>query len=166
MDILKVEDASFQVNKTALSVNGYLSSSIWSFNFTEGEVWGWVIIPANLSRDDTFFDASKSDNITIEGELEKPLLGANRTVTSGSDPGRVYREWDKATGVYVHAIEHTSNYTVVTNAKATNMWASSTSQQNQPMPYPLVAATLILSAAAIIFVFKTKRHPKTPAELR
>jgi len=160
MDILDVDGASFQVNKTALSVNGILSSSVWSFNFAEGEVWGWVIIPANLNSGDTFFDASKSANITIEGEVEKTLLGASRIVTFGSDLGIVYREWDKATGVYVHAIEHTRNYTVVTNATATNMWASSSPQQNRPVPYTLYASVTILLAATIFFAFFKKVGPK------
>jgi hypothetical protein len=156
MDILEVNGTSFQVNKTALSVNGFISSSIWSFNFAEGEVWGWVIIPANLSSDDQFVDASRSTNITINGEVKKTLLGASRAVTFGSDPGRVYREWDKATGVYVYALECTSNYTVVTNATATNMWVSSTFQQNRPTPYILHAVVIILLATIISSIFYTK----------
>jgi len=159
MDIIEVNGASFQVNKTALSVNGLLSSSVWTFNLAEGEVWGWVIIPANLSSGDTFFDVSKSDNITIEGEVEKTLLGASRTVTFGNDPERVYREWDKATGVYVHAIEHTTDYTVVTNAEATNMWASSSPQQNQP--YMLYAGVTLLLIETLVLLFFTKRCSKT-----
>ena len=161
MEILEVDGPSFQVNKTALSVNGFLSSSVWSFNFVEGEVWGWVIIPANLSSGDTFFDASKSANITIEGEVEKTLLGASRTVTFGNDPGRVFREWDKATGVYVNAVEHTSNYTVVTNATATNMWASSSSQQNRQALYILFAVVIILLVATMFSVFFIKSRSKT-----
>lgn len=161
MDILEVNGASFQVNKTALSVNGFISSSVWSFNFAEGEVWGWVIIPANLSIGGTFFDASKSANITIEGEVERTLLGANRTVTFGNDPGRVYREWDKSTGVYVYAIEHTRDYTVVTKATATNMWVSSSSQQNRPAPYSVFAVVIILFAATMFLVFFLRSRSKT-----
>jgi hypothetical protein len=70
-EILEVDGAWFQANKTGLSVNGTLSSSIWNFNLAEGQVRGWVIIPANLSTGDTFFDAAKSLNITIEGEEQK-----------------------------------------------------------------------------------------------
>jgi len=157
MDILDVDGASFQVNKTALSVNGILSSSVWSFNFAEGEVWGWVIIPANLNSGDTFFDASKSANITIEGEVEKTLLGASRTITFGNDPEKVYREWDKATGVYVHTIEHTTDYTVVANAKATNMWTSSSPQQNETVPYMLIAGVTLLLAEPLVLLFFYKK---------
>jgi hypothetical protein len=161
MDILGIDGVSFQVNKTALSVNGGLSSSVWGFNFAEGEVWGWVIIPADLGGGDTFFDASKSANITIEGEVEKTLLGASRTVTFGRDPGRVYREWDKATGVYVYAIEHTANYTIVTNATATNMWVSSSAQQDRPVLYTLYAGVITILAATIFYIFFKKSRSKT-----
>jgi len=75
MDILEVDGAWFQVNKTALSVNGALSSSIWNFNLAEGQVQGWVIIPANLGTGDTFFDAAKSLYITIEGKSKKHCYG-------------------------------------------------------------------------------------------
>ena len=164
MDIIEVNGESFQVNKTALSVNGLLSSSVWTFNLAEGEVWGWVIIPANLSSGDTFFDVSKSDNITIEGEVEKTLLGASRTVTFGNDPERVYREWDKATGVYVHAIEHTTDYTVVTNAEATNMWASSSPQQNETVHYMLIAGVTLLLAEPLVLLFFYKKMLQNSAK--
>ena len=154
-EILEVDGAWFQVNKTALSVNGVLSSSLWSFDLAEGQVRGWVIIPANLSTGDTFFDAAKSLNITIEGEEQKTVLGANRTVTHASDPGKVYLEWDKATGVYVHSIAHTSNYTVIMTAFATNMWRPQTQGQSQTKSYVLFVATVVLALlilALVIFI--------------
>lgn len=160
VDILEVDGTSFLANKTALSVNGtLLSGSIWNFNFTEGQVQGWVIIPANLGTGYAFFDAAKSANITVEGEGQKALLGASRTVTHASIPGMVYKEWDKATGVYVHAIEYTTNYTVKTDAIATNMWSPQTLGQNQTASYPLVAATIVLAALVLslaVFVVRRK----------
>lgn len=150
-EILEVDGASFQVNKTALSVNGTFSSSIWNFDLTEGQVYGWVIIPANLSMGDKFFDASKSANITIEGEEQKTLLGASRTVTHASDPGKVYKEWDKTTGVYVYSIEKTQNFTVIFNAIVTNMWSPQPQEQNPTATYQLSAATIIL-AVLILFL--------------
>ena len=162
-DILEVDGASFQANKTALSVNGTLSSSIWNFSLAEGQVQGWVIIPANLSMGDAFFDAAKSANITIEGEGQKTVLGTSRTITHASNPGKVYKEWDKATGVYVHAIEHTTNYTVITNAIATNMWSPQTRVQNPTASYQLVAAAIILAVITILLfsVMFRKKSPET-----
>ena len=162
-ELLEVDGASFQVNKTSLSVNGTFSSSIWNFDLTEGEVYGWVIIPANLSTGDKFFDAAKSANITIEGEVQKTLLGANRTVTHASDLNKVYKEWDKNTGVYVYSIENTSDFTVIFNAIATNMW--SPQGQNSTVSHQLfveIIVIAILAITSIIFIAQKmlKNHLK------
>ena len=141
-----------------MSVNGTLSSSIWNFNLTEGQVQGWVIIPANLGTGDAFFDVAKSANITIEGEGQKTLLGASRTVTHASIPGMVYKEWDKASGVYVHAIEYTTNYTIITDAVATNMWSPQTLGLNQTAFYQLVAATIVLAVLLLFLVMFIARR--------
>jgi hypothetical protein len=163
-EILEVDGSFFQVNKTALSVNGVFSSSIWNFNLAEGQVYGWVIIPANLSTGDKFFDAAKLANITIEGEEQKTLLGASRTVTYASDPDKVYKEWDKTTGVYVYSIENTTNFTVVFNAIATNMWGPQPQGQNSTASYWLSVATMILSVivlSSVIFFARKKRSRKS-----
>ncbi len=156
-EILEVDGAWFQVNKTALSVNGALSSSVWNFNLAEGQVRGWVIIPANLGTGDTFFDAVKSLNNTIEGEEQKTLLGASRTVTHASDPGKVYMEWDKATGVYVHSEDDTGDYTVMMNAIATNMWSSQTQGQSQTMFLLLVAGIVLALLILTLVMFVVRR---------
>jgi hypothetical protein len=163
-EILEVDGASFQVNKTALSVNGTFSSSIWNFDLTEGQVYGWVIIPANLSTGDKFFDVAKSANITIEGEEQKTLLGASRTVTHASDPGKVYKEWDKATGIYVYSIENTPNFTVIFNAIATNIWSSQPQGQNLTAFYQLSAAIIILAVlilSSAMFIARKKTLKKS-----
>jgi hypothetical protein len=64
---------AFQANDTVKNVNGTLSSSIWKFNFNEGQVEGLVIIPPNLGVGNTFYDSSKSAYITIMGEEQKSL---------------------------------------------------------------------------------------------
>ena len=160
VEILEVESASFQANKTALTVNGTLSSSIWDFNLTEGQVQGWAIIPANLSPGDAFFDAAKSANITIEGEEQKTLLDATRTVTHASDPGKVYKEWDKATGVYVHALEHTTDYTIITNAVATNMWSPQVLEATLSVFYGFVVGGVVLGVLAVSLVVVVARRKK------
>ena len=164
-EILEVDGTSFRANKTTLLANGTFSSSIWNFSLTEGRVQGWVIIPANLGTGDAFFDAAKSANITIEGEEQKILLGASRTVTYASDPGKVYKEWDKATGVYVHAVEHTTNYTVVTNAVATNMWNPQTLPDRTGF-YALVAAVVALSVLTLFSAMIVARKMTKRVSLR
>jgi hypothetical protein len=149
-EILEVDGTWFRANKTALLVNGSFSSSVWDFNFTEGQVQSWAIIPANLGTGDTFFDVAESANITIEGEEQKTLLGASRTVTHASELGIVYREWDKATGVYVHAVTYNNNYTVVTNAVATNMWSPELILGLNPSAFYTLATAVIVVAALIL----------------
>ena len=92
-EILEVEGAAFQAKMTVRYVNGTLRSTIWKFNFTEGNVGGWVIIPPNLNPGNTFFDAAKPANITIEGEEQKIVAGATRTITHACDSTRIIKEW-------------------------------------------------------------------------
>jgi hypothetical protein len=145
-EILEVDGTWFRANKTALLVNGSFSSSIWNFNLTEGQVQSWAIIPANLSPGDTFFDIAKSANITIEGEEQKTLLNASRTITHASEPDIVYREWDKATGFYVHAATCNNNYNVTSNLVATNLWSPELILGlKPPVFYALVTVTTVMA---------------------
>ena len=100
-----------------------------------------------------------SANNAVEGEEQKTILGSDRTVTHASVSGEVYKEWDKATGVYVNAIEHTTNYTVITNVIGTNLWNPKTQQQSQTTSAQLIIATIIsaillLSSMAVIIARK------------
>lgn len=149
-EILEVGDSLIVANKTALTVNGTLLSSIWTFNFTEGQVQGWVIIPANLGVGESFFDNTKNTSIIVEGEEYKTILGATRAITYATDPGKVYKEWDKSTGVYVHAIEFTTSYTVITKVVATNMWSPEILGIEQALFFGIVGVIVIIG---LIFVF-------------
>jgi hypothetical protein len=157
-EILWVDGASFQVNKTSLTINGTFSSSTWWFNLAEGQTYGWVFIPANLGEGDEFYDCEKEANITIEGEEQKTVLGATRIVTHASDPGKVYKEWDKATGVYIYSLEETDNYVVAFNATATNMWTQ-TSEQNPSASCQIIVAAMVLTLLVlplVIFIVQKK----------
>lgn len=162
-DILEVDGTWFQANMTSLAVNGTISSAVWTFNLTEGQVQGWEVIPANLSVGDEFFDVFKSAYITIEGEEQKIVAGASRAITHASDPGKLDKEWDKVTGVYVHSVEHVKNYTVITNAIATNLWSPDVSPEpNLTGFYVLVAVivalTAVIVASAIVVVRRKRRE--------
>ena len=165
MEVLPVQGAAFSVNLTARYANGTLGSAIWKFNFTEGNLEGWIIIPSNLAPGDTFYDSSmhnrKPVNVTIQSQEQKTVLGASRTVTYGNDSLR-HKEWDKATGVYVNSLEWTKNYTVVTNAIATNMWSPQV-QPDQTVFYALVAGITMLAVSAsssVIVIERRKRRKK------
>jgi len=157
--ILPVNGAAFSVNFTVRYANGTIGSAIWKFNFTEGNVGGWMIIPSNLGPGDTFYDSSahtgKPVNVTIQRQEQKTVLGATRTVTYGNDSLR-HKEWDKATGVFVGSSEHLENVTnkagwyienltVTVQAIATNMWSHEvTLEPDQTMFYERVAVILVL----------------------
>jgi hypothetical protein len=160
IEILDVEGAAFQANVTVRNVNGTFHSSVWKFNFTEGNLEGWIIIPANLGPGNTFFDASKPGTVTIEGQEQKIVAGASRTVTCACDTVRLVKEWDKATGVYVYSVEHPKNLTVVSQAIATNMWSPQILGLNQTAFYNLAAVSVLLvvsTLSSLIFFAERKR---------
>ncbi|MDR1991967.1 MAG: hypothetical protein LBQ98_00440 [Nitrososphaerota archaeon] len=134
MEVLTIDGAAFSVNVTTRYANGTMGSAIWKFNFTQGNVEGWTIIPANLGLGDTFFDySSNPTNIVIQREEQKEVLGATRTITYGNDSIRQVKEWDKATGFFIGSVEVAKNHTnkegwyfedltITCSAIATNMW--------------------------------------------
>ena len=114
MEVLAVQGTAFSTNVTTRYANGTIGCAIWPYNFTEGELGGWTIIPANLSPGETFYDLARHTeepaNVTIQSEEQKTVMGASRTVIYGSDSFR-HKTWDKATGVFLHAAERFKNIT-------------------------------------------------------
>ena len=180
IDVLPpIEGAAFSVNLTSRYANGTLGSAIWKFNFTEGNVGGWIIIPSNLGPGDafydswTFFDTRKQVNVTIENEEQKTVLGASRTVTYGNDWLR-HKEWDKATGVFVSTVEvyknvtnragwYIEDLTVTVTAIATNMWGPQILGLEQPTFYTIVTVVLVavvIVALAIAVAMRKKKFSK------
>src|SRR3989304_2781946 len=178
LEILSVQGAAFSVNLTSRYANGTIGSAVWKFNFTEGNVGGWIIIPSNLGPGDTFYDSSmhtqKPVNVTIQSQEQKTVLGASRTVTYGNDSFR-HKEWDKATGVFVASSEvlknvtnrdgwYIENLTVTIQAIATNMWSPQILGLNQTVFYALVAVSTVLAvlvSSSVIFVAR-RRSLKSP----
>ncbi len=175
IEILPIQGAAFSLNLTARYANGTLGNAIWKFNFTEGNVEGWIIIPSNLGPGDAFYDSAphtrKPVNVTIQRQEQKTVLGANRTVTYGNDSFR-HKEWDKATGVFVGSSEvyrnvtnrdgwYIDNLTVTVQAIATNMWSPELIPGlNQTAFYALAASSLVLAVSilsSVIIVARRKR---------
>ena len=173
IDVLEVQGTAFSTNFTVRYANGTIGSAVWYFNFTEGNVRGWIIIPSNLGPGDTFYDYSIHTgipvNVTIQSEEQKTVMDASRTVTYGSDNFR-HKTWDKATGVFLHAEERFKNITnkdgwyiedliVNTQAIATNMWSPQILGLNQTAFIWLVGATalaLLIWLSAVV-ASRTKR---------
>lgn len=175
LQVLSVEDTAFGVNVTARYANGTVGSAVWDFNFTEGNVGGWIIIPANLSIGDSFYDSSihnhKPVNVTIQSQEQKTVLGAVRTVTCGNDSLR-YKQWDQATGVFVGSSEtyrnvtnkdgwYIDNLTVTIEATATNMWSLKAADTSQSMFYPLVIAVVAAAAVLSLLILVARRRHVT-----
>jgi len=179
IEVLSVEGTAFSVNLTSRYANGTLGSAIWKFNFTEGNVGGWIIIPSNLSPGDTFYDSSihnkKPVNVTIQSQEQKTVLGAIRTVTYGNDSFR-HKEWDKATGVFVGSSEvyrnitnkdgwYIEDLTVTIDAIATNMWSPQIQVLNQTLFYLVVALSVVVAvlASSTLFLFVRGKNLRRPA---
>ncbi|MEM3441993.1 MAG: hypothetical protein QXV09_06885, partial [Candidatus Bathyarchaeia archaeon] len=178
MDVLQVQGAAFSVNLTARYANGTVGSAIWQFNFTEGNVEGWMIIPANLSPGDTFYDAAahtgKPVNVTIQRQEEKIVLGARRIVTYGNDSFR-HKVWDKATGVFVASSERFKNVTnragwyiedltVTVQAVATNMWRPELILGLRQAEFYALAVVILLLAAVILTALLVTAKRKNAAK--
>ena len=172
IELLPVQGAAFSVKLTARYANGTIGSAVWKFNFTEGNVGGWIIIPSNLGPGDTFYDSSihtqKPVNVTIQSQEQKTVLSASRTVTYGNDSLR-HKEWDKATGVFIGSSEHLKNVTnkagwyiedltVTTQAIATNMWSPQILGLNQTGFYALVAVSIVLAVLVLSSVIVVARR--------
>ena len=172
IEVLPVQDTAFSINLTARYANGTIGSAIWNFNFTEGNVGGWIIIPADLGPGDTFYDLSihtgNPVNVTIQSQEEKTVFGALRTVTYGSDHFR-HKEWDKATGVFIGSSEVYRNVTtkdghwiedltVTVDAVATNLWSQDTILGLKPaVVYALIVVVAVLATLPLIATFLYRR---------
>ncbi len=158
MEIMDVEGSVLHANITVINVNGEVSSSIRTFNFTAGQVQAWIIIPSNLNPGDTFYDASIPGDVTIQGQEQKTVAGATRTITYASDPDK-YKEWDKATGMYTETMDNLENYTINAYATATNMWAPQILGLDQTVFYAIVTlvVAVIVVAVLVLVVFRRKR---------
>jgi hypothetical protein len=158
MEILDAQGVVIHANVTSRSVNGTVSSVVRSFNFDEGQVQAWIIIPANLGPGDTFYDASINANITIQGQEQKTVASASRTITHSSTPEK-YKEWDKTTGVFTETQDNLGTYTVNATATATNMWNPQILGLDQTVFYTVIVVSIVavLTIALAIVVGRKKR---------
>jgi uncharacterized membrane protein YozB (DUF420 family) len=175
LQVMQVQNAAFLVNVTAIYTNGTIGSAVWKFNFTEGNLGGWIIIPANLGVGDLFFDSSihnhKPVNVTIQGEEQKTVLGEVRTITYGNDTFR-HKQWDKSSGVFVGSSEtyrncttkdgwYIENLTVTIDASATNIWNPENPTSTNSIFYPLIIAMVIAAAVASLLIIIARRKHVT-----
>ncbi len=146
MDIIEVKGPEITVNVTTEANNGTISSSTLLLNLETGQIGAWFIIPANLSIGDTFYDASMDQNVTIAGQEQLEYAGAVRTVTNATVPGRI-KQWDRATGVFVKAVDTLQGYSLNAIATETNMWTAQI-----PGFDLLILLAIVVAVAFVIFV--------------
>ena len=159
MEIMDVQGTEFNANVTTKASDGTLSSLIRFFDIGEGQVSYWIIIPANLNPGDSFYDKSMDRNVTIEGEEEKIVAGATRTITYANTP-EWHKEWDKSHGIYVATIDSLEGYTINATAIATNMWSPQIFGLDSTQLYIIlivVAIALITAATAVLMGTRRKK---------
>jgi len=165
IQILDVEGTVFNANFTVRYVNGTLSSAVRNFNFDAGQVQAWIIIPANLSPGDIFYDSSINSNVTIQGQLQKTVAGATRTITYTNTTER-NKEWDKATGFYVQSVDFLGNYTVNAMAVATNIWSPQILGLDQNLFYTIIIAIVVVVViVALLIVVARRKKLNKPKKL-
>ena len=161
IEILDVEGDQFHANFTVQYVNGTVSSSVRTFNFTAGDVQAWIIIPGNLSPGESFYDSSINSTVTIQGQLTKNVAGANRivTYTNATSAGLArHKEWDKATGFYVQSVDNVGTYTINANAYATNIWSPQILGLEQTIFYSIIVVIVaVVLIALILIIVRNKR---------
>ena len=161
MEIVDVQGSAIKANITAQFLNGTLRKMIWPYNFSEGNYGGWTIISPNLNPGETFYDSTLKMNITVEGQEQKTVAGAERIITHACDSKRIIKEWDKATGIFTYAVERPKNYTIISQAVATNMWEPQNQKQDTGFVNMLIVAFVSLAAlfalTVVIFTAQSSR---------
>ena len=163
IEIVDMEGEAFHANFTVKYVNGTLSTSLRFFNFSAGNVQAWIIIPANLSPGQTFYDSSINSNVPIQGQIQKTVAGAERTVTyTNSTLGGVQRnkEWDKDTGFYIQSADNLGTYTVNAQAIATNIWSPQILGLNQNVFYLVVTVIVAVIAVIVALAVISRKNKK------
>lgn len=156
IEILSAQGPVIEANFTVQYVNGTFSSSNRNFNFTAGQTQAWIIIPANLSPGESFYDSSINTNVTIQGQMQKTVAGASRTITYTNSTLR-NKEWDKATGMFTQTQDNEGNYTIYGHATATNIWSPQILGLDQPVFYTIIVVVIVVVLAVVLVLVFAQR---------
>jgi hypothetical protein len=150
IEVINVRDKLVDIKFTSVFLDGTQKIDYSTLNLQTGNLGETFIIPANLTKGDSFSEELYG-NITISKVEERSYAGVKRTTVTASNPQNVWY-WDQETGFLVEAKSTYANFTITTTAKETNIW--------QPQPYemdPIVSIVLvivIIAALLIIVVFR------------
>lgn len=153
MEVIEVapDGSKFWVNFVSVARNGSIYTAIRDFDFATGDVEAWLIIPANLSPGDSFYDELSGHDITIQGESTITLAGATRVVTYTNTTERT-KIWDKETGMYVQTIDVLPDYEISANMTATNVWEPQIMGLNQNVFYVVISVVITAVVTAVVAV--------------
>ena len=143
MEIVQINGTQIWANVISETSNGTWSSGIRTFDLGAGNVQAWVIIPANLSPGDSFYDVFLNTTVKIQGEKTETVAGATRTVTY-VDTSLRHKEWDKATGMFIQTADYLQNYKVNANITTTNLWVPQILGLDQPIFYTVIAVIIVV----------------------
>jgi len=150
IEVINVRDKLVDIKFTSVFLDGTQKIDYSTLNLQTGNLGETFIIPANLTKGDSFSEELYG-NITISKVEERSYAGVKRTTVTASNPQNVWY-WDQETGFLVEAKSTYANFSITTTAKETNIW--------QPQPYEMnpivsiVLVTVIIAALLIIVVFR------------
>ena len=129
------------------------------------------VIPSNLHPGDVFYNQFLGGNVTITSVVHRTVLGAERTLVSGSTNITTYY-WDGQTGILVQATSTipvgvntgfgtSEGFTVHTKTSGTNIWQPQILGLNSDVFYALVAAVAAVVVASVAVVAILVWHKRT-----
>jgi hypothetical protein len=160
---LRVQGKEIEVNTTTKAYNGIFSSVVMSLNPEKGQVDVRAIIPANLSKGDTFFDKNLG-NIPIKGEEQKSYAGVTRDTTFYNSSER-FKRWDKTTGVFLEGTDTLGNYSLTATFDKTNMWSNQT-RLEPTVFYISIFGVIVAAVFVTVIIINRKRLEPSKNDLK
>ena len=147
LEILDIQESVITLNVTTQATNSTFYTDLMTLNLETGQLGDCFIIPANLEKEETFFDKVQG-NISITLIEEREIAGMRRTLLSASTNSTKYF-WDQETGILVDADSWYPSYTIHTAMENTNAWQPKLFGLNPAVFYALVAGIVVVFAAGI-----------------
>ena len=154
LEILGVDGKTIDIQIASKFSDGREETITSTLNLETGQIGDSFIIPANLSKGDTFLEQTEG-TITISGVEEKTYAGAKRTTVYATTSRTEFR-WDLSTGFLVEATSSYPDFTIITEAENTNMWQTQTFGVDPIVPIVLVAA--VIGAVLAIVLGRIKKQ--------
>jgi len=154
IEILGVDGKTIDIQIASKFSDGREETINSTLNLETGQIGDSFIIPANLSKGDTFLEQTEG-TITISGVEEKTYAGAKRTMVYATTSITEF-SWDSSTGFLVEATSSYPDFTIITEAENTNIWQTQTFGIDPIVPIVLVAA--VIGAVLAIVLGRIKKQ--------